>query len=70
MVREHRDPSRGLLIIYVISNKNGEKYAYGGVNDKYECDKPYYGYLISFPSKGDFKTTAITANSTYMQKFH
>ena len=51
MVREHRDPSRGLLIIYVISNKNGEKYAYGGVNDKYECDKPYYGYLISFPSK-------------------
>ena len=70
MIREHREPSRGLLLIYIISDENGEKHAYGGLKDKYECDKPYYGYLVSFPSKGNFKTTAITANSTYMQKYH
>ena len=66
-IREYRDPARGLLLIYLISDKNGITHPYGGPKDN---NKPYYGYLVSFPGKGKFRTTAITANSTYMQKFH
>ncbi len=69
-IREYRDPSRGLLLIYLISNKDGEIHPYGGPKDKHQSDKPYFGYVVSFPGKGNFKTTAITANSTYMQKYH
>ena len=69
-IREYRDPSRGLLLIYLISNKDGKIHPYGGPKDKHQSDKPYFGYVVSFPGKGNFKTTAITANSTYMQKFH
>jgi hypothetical protein len=68
-IREWRDGSRGLLLIYLIADKEGKIHPYGGTKDKHKSDKPYYGYLVSFPDKGTFKTTAIVANGTWMNDY-
>ena len=66
-IREWRPSNRGLLLLYMIASEDGE-HPYGTSKDTTAfSDIPYYGFLASFPTEGDFKTTRITANTTYMK---
>lgn len=66
-IRNKRPSNRGLLLLYMIASEDGE-HPYGTSKDRIALSTiPYYGFLASFPSNGDFKTTRIRANTKFME---
>jgi len=66
--RSVRDPSKGLLLIYILSDPNGKKFPYGPL-DKYPGDHHYVSFLVSFPEDktNSFKAEEILANDVYIE---
>ena len=54
-IRPYREPNRGLLLIYGISNPKRGRSSIGGKDDKYnDTDYPYYGFQLSFQQSDQF----------------
>lgn len=69
-IRPYREPNRGLLLIYGISNPQGEEHPYGGKDDKHNpTDYPYYGFQLSFPQSDQFISESVVVNSVYMEEW-